>query len=71
MDEQHRTAWKRVKGGFRRMAQTELGEEQLCNSCDEFWPLDKEFFQVSGTGISYECKACTTERRLRRPSSSA
>jgi hypothetical protein len=57
------TAWKRIKGGFRRMAETELGEEQLCMSCGELWPLDKEFFVVSGSGISYACKACIKERR--------
>jgi hypothetical protein len=65
MDEQSDiTAWKRVRGGFRRMADTELGEEQLCLSCGELWPLDKEFFNVSRGGISYECKACVKERRL-------
>jgi hypothetical protein len=57
------TAWKRVNGGFRRMAETELGQEQLCPSCGELWPLDREFFVVSRGGISYECKACIDERR--------
>lgn len=65
MDEQCGTAWKRMKGGFRRIAETELGDEQLCIACGQLWPLDKEFFVVSGRGISYECKACINERRLR------
>ena len=64
MDERCGTAWKRVRGGFRRMAETELGEEQLCMSCDQLWPLDKEFFAVTGRGISYACKACIKEGRL-------
>ena len=45
------------------MAETELGEEQLCMACGELWPLDKEFFVVSGRGISYACKACIKECR--------
>ncbi len=64
MGEQCGTAWKRVRGGFRRMAETELGDEQLCTACGELWPLDNEFFAVSGRGISYACKACIKERRL-------
>lgn len=58
------TAWKRINGGFRRMAVTELGDEQLCMSCQELWPLDQEFFLVTGKGVSYECKACIAERHL-------
>jgi hypothetical protein len=60
------TAWKRVRGGFRRTAETELGEEQLCMSCGELWPLDQEFFVVSPRGTSYACRACIKERRLQR-----
>jgi hypothetical protein len=54
---------RRVKGGFRRMLETELGEEQWCGSCREFWPLDAEFFNASKHSLAYECKACLTERR--------
>lgn len=61
------TAWKRVAGRFRRMAETELGQEQLCMSCQELWPLDHEFFLVSHNTIGYECKACIQEGRRRRP----
>lgn len=67
-------AWKRVLGGFRRMMETELGDEQYCASCHEFWPLDREFFLFSRTSVSYECKACIEERkasRKRRPASIA
>ncbi|OON59893.1 hypothetical protein B0920_21690 [Massilia sp. KIM] len=58
-----RATWRRVMGGFRRMALTELGDEQLCPSCGQLWPMDREFFAVTRSGISYECKACIEERR--------
>ncbi len=54
---------KRVKGGFRRLVETELGEEQVCNNCGESWPADAEFYVVTATSMGYECKACTAERR--------
>ncbi len=57
---------KRIKGGFRRMIQTELGEEQFCGSCREFWPTDAEFFKVSKQSLAYECHACLIERKLAR-----
>jgi hypothetical protein len=57
---------KRIKGGFRRMLETELGEEQLCCSCGEPWPIDPEFFVVTATFLGYECKACTADRRAAR-----
>jgi hypothetical protein len=57
---------KRVRGGFRRMVDTELGEEQVCSSCRELWPADNEFFTVSAKCISYECRACTSERKAVR-----
>lgn len=60
------TAWKRIAGGMRRMAETELGAEQLCLSCHQLWPLDKDFFLVTRSGISYECKACIQERKAAR-----
>jgi len=56
-------AWKRVLGGFRRMVETELGDEQLCAGCGESWPLDREFFVFSRSSVSYECKACIEERK--------
>lgn len=59
-------AWKRVQGGFRRMVETELGEEQFCNSCRECWPLDQEFFLFSRNSVSYECRACIEERKALR-----
>jgi hypothetical protein len=57
--------YKRIKGGFRRLIETELGEEQVCVSCGESWPTDKEFYVVTATSMGYECKACTSERRPR------
>jgi hypothetical protein len=59
-------ALKRIKGGFRRIIETELGEEQFCGSCREFWPTDGEFFTVSKQCLAYECKACVMERKLLR-----
>lgn len=52
----------RVAGRFRRIRNTELGQEQLCARCNEPWPMDQEFFQVSQGCVSYECKACVHER---------
>lgn len=57
------SGYKRVRGGFRRFVETELGEEQFCGSCQESWPFDAEFFLVKALRISYECKACIKERR--------
>lgn len=56
----------RVGKGFRRICQTELGQEQLCARCDEPWPMDPEFFSISGSSVSYECKACVNERKQAR-----
>ncbi len=58
-------AWKRVQGRLRRMAETELGEEQVCACCGELWPLDGEFFVVARERAGYECRACLQERRGR------
>lgn len=55
----------RTAGGFRRILKTELGEEQLCARCNESWPMDREFYNVSGLSVSYECKACVQERKRR------
>lgn len=54
---------RRVKGGFRQIIDTELGEEQLCRSCGEPWPTDQEFYVVTATSMTYECKACTADGR--------
>ncbi len=55
----------RIGNGFRRILKTELGQEQLCASCNEPWPMDKEFFNISGCSVGYECKACIKERKRR------
>ncbi|WP_296944994.1 hypothetical protein [uncultured Massilia sp.] len=47
------------------MAETELGEEQVCACCGELWPLDGEFFVVARERAGYECRACLQERRGR------
>jgi hypothetical protein len=54
---------RRYRGGFRRLAATELGDEQQCRSCGELWPADEEFFVVRERSLGYECKACISERR--------
>lgn len=53
----------RIGSGFRRILRTELGQEQLCARCNEPWPMDPEFFNVSGRSVGYECKACVQERK--------
>jgi hypothetical protein len=56
----------RIGGCFRRILMTELGQEQLCCRCNEPWPMDLEFYNVSSGGVSYECKACVHERRKQK-----
>ncbi|SFV09311.1 hypothetical protein [Pseudoduganella namucuonensis] len=53
----------RIAGGFRRIMKTELGQEQLCARCNEPWPMDPEFFKITGRSVGYECKACIQERK--------
>ncbi|MES2755987.1 MAG: hypothetical protein V4693_01330 [Pseudomonadota bacterium] len=58
---------KRIMGGFRRMRSSEIGDEQFCHGCAEFWPVDAEFFAMSARYLSYVCKACQVElTRARR-----
>jgi translation initiation factor 2 beta subunit (eIF-2beta)/eIF-5 len=42
---------RRYRGGFRRLATTELGDD---------------FYVVRGRSLGYECKACISERRQAR-----
>ena len=58
------------KGAFRRL---EVGgklhyvdgiAEKRCPKCEEFWPIDSEFFPYSKTsavGLHSYCKACVTD----------
>jgi hypothetical protein len=57
---------RRIKGGFRQLVETELGDEQVCGACRESWPTDDEFFIVTETSMAYVCKACTADRRPTR-----
>lgn len=44
-----------------RLINTELGKEKLCNKCDEYFPLSKEFFFCNGKtkqGIQKFTSAC-------------
>lgn len=46
-------------------------EERICNTCNESWPADREFFFVDPSakgGLSYCCKACYHEH-VRPPES--
>jgi hypothetical protein len=44
--------------------ETDIGTERLCRRCDEWWPIDREFwyFDRDGRVMGY-CKACWAERR--------
>lgn len=43
----------------RRVArETDLGTEQQCTKCCEFWPADGEFFYSNRKGLYSYCKAC-------------
>jgi hypothetical protein len=46
-----------------RVVDTELGRELLCSKCQEYWPMDTEFFHRANTchGFRTECKACYFE----------
>ena len=48
--------------------ETEMGFEKQCGMCEEFWPLDEEFWYVLGKCTLLErehsyCKACVTQRK--------
>lgn len=48
-------------------AHTELGLERLCRGCDEFWPVDDEFWYFDRKGnVLGRCKACWAERNRDR-----
>ena len=43
--------------------ETELGLEQRCSKCAEWWPLDREFWHIqrhSTHGFTSICRACRT-----------
>lgn len=40
---------------------TELGMLKLCARCDEYWPLDGEFFYFTKGKPFYCCRACYLE----------
>ncbi len=53
--------------------ETELGREKLCPACQEYYPLDKEFFYHSGhrlksgeRGFESRCKACYKQAYSKR-----
>ena len=40
--------------------------ERLCKPCGDWWPADTEFFNVSGDGLHYMCRACFSAYRDQR-----
>lgn len=42
--------------------ETELGKERLCRGCDEYWPIDAEFWYYTRGKIMGRCRACWSER---------
>lgn len=38
--------------------ETDAGTEIKCSKCNEFWPLDPEFFYISNGTVHAWCKAC-------------
>lgn len=43
-----------------------IGPERLCSCCQEYWPLDEEFWFVQASnimGFATQCKACMSEKR--------
>lgn len=58
---------KRLRQG--RACLTELGLEQRCPHCGEFWPWDSEFFGLTGQQDRLQswCRSCMNEMyRVRR-----
>lgn len=49
-----------------RIIQTELGTEKYCTRCDDYWPLDSEFFYWNSSKNSYECWCIACYRDWRR-----
>lgn len=42
---------------------TELGPEQPCRRCGEFWPADAEFFITCKGRLQTLCRACNARER--------
>lgn len=48
-----------------RMRTTSLGLERWCHRCDEYWPVDTDFWfwqPSSSARISWVCRACYREQ---------
>ncbi|WP_283445265.1 hypothetical protein [Noviherbaspirillum suwonense] len=46
---------------------TELGPEQACRRCGEFWPADAEFFITCKGRLQTLCRACNSRERVTTP----
>ena len=58
-----------MKGDRPILKRTELGLERMCIICEEFWPLDGEFFyrdRSGHAGFMPRCKACHEEKYHRK-----
>ena len=57
-------AWKK-RGGHKVQYSVEMDcIEQKCNECNEYWPLDNEFWRKKNTaksGYDFTCRACRVE----------
>ena len=62
---------KLAKEKLPKYIETELGKEKLCIECQEYWPLDEEFWWTrknksikDPNGVRYEaaCKCCYNVR---------
>ncbi len=43
---------------------TELGLEITCSICFDYWPADKEFYNILSDGRFHSsCRACCTQRK--------
>lgn len=52
-----------------RLRTTDLGPEQQCTRCKEWWPQEREFFcfdKNASSGFNCWCKACCAEDKQRR-----
>lgn len=49
-----------------RIIETDLGREQRCSKCREYWPADTEFFHQLRDRLSSWCKACCTALKVER-----
>lgn len=52
---------------------TELGTEQQCKTCGDWWPLDRQFWHTTGSAGRFKtvCKDCLNTSQRQRTSAPA